>query len=248
MEKTEQLPESLLKYDPPVVVELLTTTKKLKTTQAPVQINPQQGLVDFLDSIFPPKRFNDGGLDYIQHASVTPASRSDVINLEEQLDALLKQRKARATGICAIRTELFEDCFNEIIREVAIDSNERASLLISIRDEIKESINGYEKQYESTISHGIRKAIHGEQNKNALKAENDALEAEIRSFEERIEDLKRRMSEAEANDAADAAAKGQEHVEKMAMLRAENAAIRQKLEALLVSPPTSEEPDNKKKK
>ena len=243
---TDNKSESLIKYDPPVVVEVISK-KKSKKPATPVQVNPQQGLIDFLDQILPPKKFSDGTLDYVQHVSTQPSSRSDIINLEEQLDNLIKTKKARLTGIDPIKSQLFDECFNEVIRQVAIDSTERASLLISIRDEIKESINGYEKQYESITAHSIRSAIYREQNKNALKQENEKLEAEIKAFEEKITDLKKRAEDAEANDAAETAAKKQEHLDKLAALRAENAAIRKKLEEYLVSPAVVEQPPPAKK-
>ncbi|EAY00579.1 hypothetical protein TVAG_357850 [Trichomonas vaginalis G3] len=233
--KTEYTGDTLLKYDPPVINEL-TSTKKVKKDQAPVQANPQQWLVDYLDQIFPPKKSNDGTFDYIQHASTASASRSDIIALEEQLDHLLKEKKARATGICPIRAELFDDCFNEIIRQVAVDCTERATLLIDIRNEIQETISGYKKQYESITAHGIRGAIHREQNKNNLIKENEKLEADIKAFEDKIADLKKRMADADANDIADQNAKRKEHSDKLAQLQADNAALRKKLEDFLVSP------------
>lgn len=232
---TEPVSEALLKYDAPVISELVNT-KKIKKAAAPAAANPQQWLVDFLDKIFPPKKINDGGLEYLQHASTAATSRSDIIALEEQLDALLKQKKARATGICPIRAALFDECFNEVIRQVAIDSTERATLLVDIRDEIQETINGYKKQYESITAHGIRGAIHREQNKNNLIKENQRLEAEIKAFEDKIADLKKRMKDAETNDQMDAQAKLKEHKEKMAIHQQENAALRKKLEDFLTSP------------
>ena len=233
--KTEYTGDTLLKYDPPVINEL-TQTKKMKKEAAPVAANPQQWLVDFLDKIFPPKKSNDGTFDYMQHASTAAASRSDIIALEEQLDYLLKEKKARATGICPIRAALFDDCFNEVIRQVAVDCTERATLLIDIRDEIQETISGYRKQYESITAHGIRGAIHREQNENNLIKENQKLEADIKAFEDRIADLKKRMADAEANDQADQNAKKKEHMDKLAALQADNAALRKKLEDFLVSP------------
>ena len=39
--------------------------------------------------------------------SSTPATRLDVVNLQEQLDIRLQQRQARETGICPVRRELY---------------------------------------------------------------------------------------------------------------------------------------------
>ena len=45
--------------------------------------------------------------------SSVPATRMDVISLEEQLNTRLKQRQARETGICPIRRELYSQCFGK---------------------------------------------------------------------------------------------------------------------------------------
>ena len=148
-------------------------------TSTPVEINPQQGLIDFLDTILPPKKWTEGDEEYIQHVSIQPSSRSDVLKLDEQLETLLKERKSRSTGICNTRSALYEDCFKELIREVAIDSHERASLLIQVKEELDLTIAAYEELYESAAAFGIRKAVHEEQDKNALCEQNSNLEKEI---------------------------------------------------------------------
>ena len=45
--------------------------------------------------------------------SSTPATRLDVLNLQEQLDMKLQQRQARETGICPVRRELYQQCFGK---------------------------------------------------------------------------------------------------------------------------------------
>lgn len=49
----------------------------------------------------------------MQYVSSTPATRLDVINLQEQLDYQLQARQARETGICPIREELYAQCFGK---------------------------------------------------------------------------------------------------------------------------------------
>lgn len=49
---------------------------------------------------------------WIQKVSSTPATRLDVVNLQEELDRKLQQRQARETGICPIRRELY----NQVIK------------------------------------------------------------------------------------------------------------------------------------
>lgn len=50
---------------------------------------------------------------YKFQVSSTPATRLDVINLQEQLDMRLQQRQARETGICPVRRELYTQCFGK---------------------------------------------------------------------------------------------------------------------------------------
>ena len=80
----------------------------------------------------------------MQYVSSTPATRLDVINLQEDLDRKLQQRQARETGICPVREELYSQCFDELIRQVTINCAERGLLLLRVRDEIRMTIAAYQ--------------------------------------------------------------------------------------------------------
>ena len=231
MSVSEYVTNSLLKFETPVLVENLNATRKRKVQ--PVEPNPNQETIDFLDTLLPPRTVIDGPMEFRLHASAIQTSRLDVIKLEEQLDHLLKERKARDKGICPIRSALYEDCMNEMIREVALDLRERGILLKEVKDELEQSIAAYNALYEAAVAHGVRSAIHGEQNKNELKAENDRLEQEIQAFEDKIKELNNRLVEAEKNDREETEAKTREHVETVAKLKAENVELRKKLEEML---------------
>ena len=69
--------------------------------------------------------------------SATPATKQDVLDLQEKLDKRLQQRQARETGICPIREELYSQCFDELIRQITINCAERGLLLVRVRDEIR---------------------------------------------------------------------------------------------------------------
>lgn len=68
---------------------------------------------DILNSILPPKEWTEDSQLWVQYVSSTPATRLDVVNLQEQLDLRLQQRQARETGICPVREELYAQCFGE---------------------------------------------------------------------------------------------------------------------------------------
>lgn len=54
---------------------------------------------------------------WVQQVSATPATRLDVVNIQEELDRRLQQRQARETGICPVRRELY----SQVIRYGYID-------------------------------------------------------------------------------------------------------------------------------
>lgn len=105
---------------------------------------------------------------WIQQVSSTPATRLDVVNLQEELDRRLQQRQARETGICPVRRELYSQVFDELIRQVTINCAERGLLLLRVRDEIRMTIAAYQTLYESSVAFGMRKALQAEQGKAEL--------------------------------------------------------------------------------
>merc|ERR1712205_137924 len=145
---------------------------------------------DILNSILPPREWTEDGQLWIQYVSSTPATRLDVINLQEQLDHKLQQRQARETGICPVREELYAQCFDELIRQVTINCAERGLLLLRVRDEIRMTIAAYQTLYESSIAFGMRKALQAEQGKSDMENRIVQLEGEKKDLERQIQDLK----------------------------------------------------------
>ena len=126
-------------------------------------------LVETLNSMFPPKQWEEDGHRYIQYVSSEPATREKSRDLFKALDQKLKERRAKEKGICPVRQELYSQCFDEIIRQVTIDNTERGLLLLKVRDEIKMSIASYQILYESAILYGIRKQLQSEDAREELK-------------------------------------------------------------------------------
>ncbi|XP_035469348.2 axonemal dynein light intermediate polypeptide 1-like isoform X2 [Scophthalmus maximus] len=147
--------ESLLKQSNPVLVSKSAERKSLKGR--PLRVSPQQPVdsspvppppkpksistettrqenKDILTAIFPPREWMEGNQLWVQQVSSTPCTRTDVVHLEELLDRKLEQRRARLTGICPVRRELYSQCFDELIRQVTINGAERGLLLLRISD------------------------------------------------------------------------------------------------------------------
>ena len=83
--------QSLVKYDNPVLVST-TAKKKDKGTRRKKDLPPVEqkpGITqteDILNSILPPREWTEDGQLWVQYVSSTPATRLDVINLQEKLD------------------------------------------------------------------------------------------------------------------------------------------------------------------
>ena len=162
-----------------------------------------------LNSMFPPKQWEENGHKYIQYVSPTPATREKSRDLFKALDQKLKERRAKDKGICPVREELYSQCFDEIIRQVTIDNPERGLLLLKVRDEIKMSIASYQILYESAILYGIRKQLQAEDARTQLKKEleekekkNIELTNKKIALEKKLQALKQHFAERKEIEAA----------------------------------------------
>ncbi|XP_029694616.1 axonemal dynein light intermediate polypeptide 1-like isoform X2 [Takifugu rubripes] len=133
----------------------------------------------------------------MQQVSSTPSTKADVIQLKESLDTKLQQRGAGQLGICPIRSELYSQCFNELIRQMAVNCAERGLLLFRIGEEIQTTVATYKTLYESSIAFGMRKRLLEEQG-------NADMQKRISDLEKEKEELKMQLSEQRAkNDASE---------------------------------------------
>jgi dynein light intermediate chain len=224
----------LLKYDVPI---LEANIKKPAARQSKKSKNADQEdeqlTRDVLDEFLPPRKMEDDGQTLIQFVSIAPATRSDVVKLQTQLDSLLQQRKARNTGICPIRSELYAQCFDEIIRQITIDCSARGRLLVRVRDELRMTIQSYQSLYESAVAWGMRKVIKVEQKKDQIEEENQTLREEKRSLETKVMDLRAKISFLEQNLKEVRAEREKQYAEETAVLKRQNAQIKAQLDQML---------------
>ncbi|OWA54912.1 33 kDa inner dynein arm light chain, axonemal [Hypsibius exemplaris] len=146
-----------------------------------------------LDYILPPREWVGQGNQYIQKISRTPASRMDVINLQERLDARLEHLQARETGICPIRRDLYSQTF---------DSPDRGLMFLRIRDEIRMTMAAYETLFDRGLAYGNRNALTYEQEKQGSEDQiteveevNMELERQINEWKLKCQLLERKHTE-----------------------------------------------------
>jgi len=242
---------SLVKYDNPVLVSRSTDKKAQKKQKSPQQ-SPAPGVPgstrgaklppvdgksqqteEILNSILPPREWTEGGHLWVQQVSSTPATRLDVINLQEQLDMRLQQRQARETGICPVRRELYSQCFDELIRQVTINCAERGLLLLRVRDEIRMTIAAYQTLYESSVAFGMRKALQAEQGKTDMQKKIQELEEEKKDLERQVNELKAKCDAIEKREAERRVVEEKKHAEEIQFLKRTNQQLKTQLEGLI---------------
>merc|ERR1712188_283203 len=228
---------SLVKYDNPVLVNSVRDKKskgKGKAALPPVNDSkaPTQ-TEDILNSILPPREWTEDGQLWIQYVSSTPATRLDVINLQEQLDLKLQQRQARETGICPVREELYAQCFDELIRQITIACAERGLLLLRVRDELRMTVAAYQGLYESSVAYGMRKALRSEQLKAELNKRTKEVEMQKLDLTRRVEELKQFCEDTENGFKENQMALEKKNAEELQSLKKINAALKAELEEYL---------------
>eukprot|EP01029_Cantina_marsupialis_P027635 TRINITY_DN773116_c0_g1_i1.p1 TRINITY_DN773116_c0_g1~~TRINITY_DN773116_c0_g1_i1.p1 ORF type:complete len:230 (-),score=81.85 TRINITY_DN773116_c0_g1_i1:138-827(-) len=191
---------------------------------------------DILNAILPPREWTEDGSLWVQYVSSTPATRLDVINLQEQLDSMLKTKKARETGICPIREELYAQCFDELIRQITINCAERGLLLLRVRDEIRVTIASYQSLYESSIAFGMRKALMAEKKKADMEARIRQLQSERGDLKKHVEELQKKAAAIETHEKEKMEIEEQKHQEEVSRLKGVNDQLKKNLESLLSMP------------
>ena len=240
---SQQPPESLVRYDNPVLVSTSITNKKAKgKKQAPLnqmdktRKDKEKRDQDYLNSILPPREYTEDGSLWVRYVSPQPATQVDVINLQDQLDAAIQRSQARETGICPLREELFAQCFDELIRQITINCAERGFLLVRVRDEIKMTIQAYQTLYESSIAYGMRKALMAEQGKNEMQTNITDLEAACRDHDLEIKKLQEAIEDIIRKDAETSEREEKAHRDQVQYLQDLNADYKNELEELLSTP------------
>lgn len=188
---------------------------------------------DVLDAILPPKEWNENNQLWVQKVSRTPATRLDVLNLQEQLDVKLEQRQARETGICPIRRELYSQCFDEIIRQVTINCAERGLVLLRIRDEMRMTLSAYQILFESSIAFGIRKSLLSEQGKSEMEEKIELLEEEKLKLNRELNEWKIKCDMLDKHNTEQRQLDEKRHQEEIQNLKRTNQQLKAQLEGII---------------
>ena len=88
------------------------------------------------------------------------------------MDKRIKTLNAKETGICPIREELYDECFDELIRQVTINCLERGILMMLVKQESVMTMKAYQDLYQSSVAYGIRNGLIAEEEKKKIEGKN----------------------------------------------------------------------------
>ena len=159
---------------------------------------------------------------WMQYTSKVPPSRVELSQLHEALDQRLSQRQAKESGICAVRSELYAQLFDELIRQVTLDLPERGLLLLRTRDEARMTLDAYKTLYEASIAFGVRKQLQAEAGIPELEAEIAAAADAKKTLETQVAALKNKLDVVERRVAAKRALDDKRRKEEIGYLKHEN--------------------------
>ena len=201
------------------------------------EVDPEnQSLKSFLDSILPPKKIVENGLIFYQFVSCDSAIVNDVVKLSNELDSQLKIRGAKEKGICTIREELYNECFDEIIRQVTIGCLQRGDLLNRIKIEMNYEINYYQKLYESLIAFSLRKVLQEKKKMNKLERKEQELNEEIAALTAEIEEKEKELESRQKEEEEKEEQAKIDHNEAMKILKFDNESKTNKITQILTTP------------
>jgi len=172
---------------------------------------------------------------WVQYVSCTPVTKAEVLNLQEGLDRRLQTNQARETGICPIREELYNECFDELIRQVTINCLERGILLMRIKKEIEMTVNSYQTLYESAIAYGIRTSLIAEETKNKLSEDIKQVENEIDMYKDKIRSMENDIQNKIQNDINQRNEENKKHEDFVAEFRKKNNDLKTEIKSKLTS-------------
>eukprot|EP00924_Labyrinthula_sp_SR-Ha-C_P005171 snap_masked-scaffold_1-processed-gene-23.60-mRNA-1 protein AED:0.18 eAED:0.18 QI:0/-1/0/1/-1/1/1/0/307 len=127
-------------------------------------------------------------------------TREDVLALSKKLDAVLEYRQAKMNGVCIVREDIFNDLFDELLRQIFIKEPERGILLSRVQNEARLRVDAYKMLYESAINYGIKKLILSEQGLEDLSTRVQELEEKVKLKSEEVRELKFKISIAERTE------------------------------------------------
>jgi len=229
---------SLVQYSKPKVICLEVGTsqdfqKRDSTSSSSYRSQTSSEVETILNTILPPKEFEEDGLVWRQQVSAKETNRRDVETLRSELDKLLASRQARDSGICQVRRELYAQCQDELIRQTTITCMERGLLLLRLRDESRMTLHAYTTLYESSTALGFKKSISIEQGKHEMFQKMRELEQGKFKLDDEIANLKIKIQMVEKKAKEEREVDRKQRKEELNFFKRTNQQLKSQIEAIM---------------
>ncbi|CAG7835210.1 unnamed protein product [Allacma fusca] len=178
-----------------------------------------------VSSISPPEECRVEGKRYIRYVSKAAVDPSDAYVLERKLDKYLHERQAYPTGFCTIRRGLYDECFNEIIRQIAVSgSRERAVLFLRFREDLLQTTSTYLNLFASTISYCTFK----ESRRHALLKQERSIHMkdDLGKLQKMYKDLQEELNRTYANQNKELEKNSRKYKEEIDCLKTNNLRLK----------------------
>lgn len=83
--------------------------------------------------------------------------------------------------------------FDELVRQVTVEQEERGLILLRIRDQIRMSIAAYQTLYHTSVAFGMRKSLQAEETTASMEVKLEGLEKDKGELEVTLVELQNRL-------------------------------------------------------
>lgn len=178
------------------------------------------------------------GTAHVRRLSRKPSDRLGVLALHESLEArcLAADRDGIGSGggVCKEREVIYDDCFLELARIIAIDSPERGDLLLALRSESAETQNSYDALFERAVQFGNRKSIERDFSRSmymkiaTLRGQTAGLDNRVNEMKAKLEGIVKRYTERRHAD-------DRRHAEEVAFMKKNNGQMTSEIKRLTLA-------------
>ena len=170
-----------------------------------------------------------------------PATPTDVYHLEANLDRRLDQSRALEVGLCPHRRRIYDECFDELVRQVTIECSERGILLSRVRHAYRQMMRAYREIYSSANAYAMRTLLLSERVKlqvntrvDHLQFDVDHLKQQLMNAEDHLENVLRLQARTRSLTEYRYEPPTRSVPVELQQLRAANVSLKEELESVLV--------------
>lgn len=135
---------------------------------------------DALSSLFDQKRINPRGLAHLERKTANPkkAAKESIRQIAGKIETLLVEENCKPEGLCPTKRAIYDEAFNEVIRQITLESGERGVLLADVKSQIDYALNEFESLFQSAGVFTSRRQVMAEKDLKSVEEERRVLEQE----------------------------------------------------------------------